>query len=264
MFAYAEAGYNECGLVRKFIAEVVAPRVNAVLGPKGAHQRRTYRLLLERANFWLDSIDRLNKPGDVQAIASGARALFELVVDLTLLAHDPQGHPYEKFFSWEGSANFAADERMDKTFQETGVPPEVADVVAATRAVLAKERPSVLEARKKYWKGKHPPRWTGRHFDADVREADRLRGNRSLEQMYALVHARLCMNVHGSTLANLRSLDEEHYSANAGVGYSLIARFACDAAELVLRLVDAHDGEVALAIAHLDARRQELQAAVAR
>ena len=74
-FALAHAFYAECQVVAQFIDDKVRVAVDqhaATVAHGASFQGQTLRAIA-----WLRSLGKLNHPGDFQAVAASARALFE-------------------------------------------------------------------------------------------------------------------------------------------------------------------------------------------
>ncbi len=74
---------------KKFVQEFVVPKLSVDVDGL-SEESKTLRALFLRSYFWLCSISKLDTEKDIQGVAAGARSLFELVVDMTLIkANDP-------------------------------------------------------------------------------------------------------------------------------------------------------------------------------
>jgi|SRR5450432_1744898 len=71
MFTIAEAFYCDCRLVRECIEDTAWPIALRECKATPSDEKTTYRLILERVLAWLHSLDRLNRPTDLQAVAAG-------------------------------------------------------------------------------------------------------------------------------------------------------------------------------------------------
>src|SRR5580698_9421319 len=85
---------------------------------------QTIRGYYSRTAGWMESIRKLAAPGDIQAVAVAARALFEAQVDLVLLHFAQVDHPAQKVFDWERSAILKHAEKVERFFQGRTLPPE--------------------------------------------------------------------------------------------------------------------------------------------
>jgi hypothetical protein len=243
-FATAELFYCDCRLIREFIEGVVWPIVRRECASTPSPERQTYSGILERAMAWLRTIDRLNQPTDVQAHAAGARSLFELSIDLTLLRFGPQQHTHEMLISWEESSYLAQADRLQRC---RSVPQFLQ--VAPVRWAAAK-RDQVIASRQRLWppkdptkKAGHPQRWTGRPFDRDVEVANGLQPTRGFDVLYATTYSFLCWNTHGSALAGLRPFEASDIGAVSSNALAICASCALDAADDVLGLLGVPDAE---------------------
>jgi hypothetical protein len=262
-FAHADAFFAECGVVEDFFAKSVRPIVDRTFD-KNRPEHHTYLGALLRITAWLRSLLKLNHPGDFQPVVAGSRALFEMAVDLTLLHHRPQDHSHDKIVAWEQSAKLKHAEGIERFYVSTGktVPSEHSDAVR----FIARERSKVHALRRQYWprrdnKPEHPDRWTGRNLPEDARAADQC-ASYEFGEFYAARFAHLCWNTHGSGLAGVRLLTENHFPGVSALGLAEGVRFAIIGGELVLRLFDKHDSITEARLRELEKRRREVRAQV--
>jgi hypothetical protein len=204
---------------------------------------------IARVTGWLRSIGKLNHPGDFQAIAAGARSLFEITVDLTLLLHD-SSCPFQKLFDWELSARLeharrvvrALDAKDDQVFRER---------VAIHRCFIQQVEPLVVERRGSWaWK-KHPPRWTGRSLRDDAMRCDSLVESTFVSH-YELRFAELCWSTHGSAFAGIRGIPEEMFPTEVALNLGDVLYLSRESARLTLKLVDRYDAICEARFSRLD------------
>jgi hypothetical protein len=214
--------------------------------------------LLLRAIGWLRTAAKLNEPGDFQAVAAGARAMFETALDLALLHFDKQRYPVEKMIAWQQSA---------KLHDALAVARYVANRPAAQKGTevivdFAQRNGAAIEVeRAKHWPPKpgkkthHPQRWTGRNLDQDALEADKL-ADRGFTDFYEHRYRRICWNVHGSGLAGVAGLDKDTFPALTVFAFDSIGHFALVTAEMALRLVGGWDAEAEIAFGECSKARR--------
>lgn len=242
-FAAGDANFAECKMVHDFIGTSVRPVVERALD-KTNPAHATYFGALLRVHAWLRSLGKLNHPGDFQAAVSGSRALFEILVDLTLLHHDPKSYSHEKIVAWERSASLKYAEGIKRFYDEGNKP--VPDDHREAVAFLAQETAAIHALRRTHWprkdgKASHPDRWTGQPLADDAERADQL-APQGLREFYAARFMPICWSTHGSGLAGVRKLREENFPAVIALGFGESARFAAASAELVVRLFGQYDG----------------------
>src|SRR5580692_8489571 len=121
-FSVASATFNECEEVRTFIDASVRPIVDRELAAMTSVERETNAAALLRVISWLRSLSKLQHPADFQAVVTCARSMFEIVVDLTLLALDAPNNPHEKLLAWEESSKVQAAQRIQSFFAGRSVP----------------------------------------------------------------------------------------------------------------------------------------------
>jgi hypothetical protein len=159
---------------------------------------------------WLGTMAKLNRPTDFQASNAGARAMLEMVVDLSLIAGKPAEHPLDKLVAWEQSAMLKHADglaRLDNTHD-----PELGSILNEWRT---KHRESVQAGREKWWPptgndagkaAKHPKRrWTGNDLAVDAQRANEVSGSDGILAVYERMHAMFCWATHGTGAVGILS-----------------------------------------------------------
>jgi hypothetical protein len=255
-FALADAHHFGCRVVADFIDQNVRPRVDAAAAANPALTHLAGILL--RAVGWLRTTQKLNEPADFQAAAAGARTIFEISVDLTLLAFDGNEHTFDKLHAWERSAKYrhAATVARHYDGKPGPFPGEVATMIGfAQRWAPAVEADRVRRWPDKRGKGRHPDRWTGHDLRHDAIEADKL-ADRGFVEFYTSRYQQICWYIHGSGLTGVANVDEEMFPALTLIAFDAIGQFAIVAAEMAVRLAGYWDAEADLAIQHLAKTRK--------
>jgi hypothetical protein len=232
-FALAHALYVECQVVARFIEDKVRAGVDQRV--RTVAHGVAFQAQLLRGIAWLRSLDKLNHPGDFQAVTAGARALFEGAVDVTLMHFDPSNYSPEKMDAWEDSAKLKHAETV--TSYLAGVGREPADHEQLILAYATREKARIDKLRRQWWpnlNGKHPLRWTGRDLGADAKTADELQAE-GFQEFYRLRYPQICWTVHGSGLAGIANISPRDFPFIGGRAYREAARFARVIAEVVSR-----------------------------
>ena len=237
VFALANAAFQTCQRVHDFVGETVRPIVDRT--SPTTEEERTYLGGLLRAHAWLRSLNKLNHPGDFQAVAAGARSLYEIAVDNTLLLLHPD-ESWEKMKAWEESTKFKASQALVRFFVQAGEP--LPSVHSPSQAFVKTEALRVKALRDRYWGGSHPPsnRWTGRDLRTDAVRADALEPA-GLTRFYDTRYRMLCWDTHGSALLTVRNLDERLFPGLTAQAFRDASEMGLRTAELILRLVDEFD-----------------------
>jgi hypothetical protein len=178
----------------------------------------------------------------------GSRALFENVVDLTLLHFDAKAHPVAKLIAWELSAKLKAAETVKSYYDEKGqqLPPDVAPQMNFIRT----ERAKIAALRALHWpgpkgKGMHPrTRWTGHDLGTDAKNATKLLPTGEFDEWSVMRYQQACWNAHGSGLAGVRGVPEAHFPGLSALAYRDCAKFALIGGEIVLREFGLWNAEV--------------------
>jgi hypothetical protein len=246
--ALASAHHTGCRVVASFIDQEVWPRVNAAAA--STSDLRYLRGILLRVRAWLRTIEKLNEPSDFQAAAAGARAVFEISVDLTLLQFDKARHTFDKVRAWEASAQHRHGITLARHYD--GKPGRPVPGVAAKIATAKRLEAEAQTDRAKRWptrKGKvrHADRWTGRDLGTDATEAEKLAA-RGFVDFYANHYQRICWYVHGSGLAVVEGLNAELFPVLSTIALQTIGQFAIVVAEMALRLAGCWEADANRAI----------------
>jgi hypothetical protein len=250
-FALADAHHFGCRVVADFIDQQVRPRIDAAAAADPTLMHLAGILL--RVVGWLRTIQKLNEPADFQAAAAGARTIFEISIDLTLLEFDKTQHTFEKLHAWERSAKFRHAAAVARHYdgKPGPLPGEVATMIGfAKRWAPAIEADRVRRWPDKKGKGRHPDRWTGHDLRHDAIEADKL-AHRGFVEFYASRYQQICWYVHGSGLTGVANINEEMFPALTLIAFDAIGQFAIVAAEMAVRLAGHWDAQADLAIQSL-------------
>ncbi len=232
-FVLGSTYYSACLLVEEFVRRTVRPI--AERANQGTPEHLTYLGALLRVLGWLGSTKKLNDPADFQPILTGSRAVFEIAVDLVLMKHD-SSTPCAQLLAWEDSAKLKAAERVQKRYSPGPMPTKH----AAQETFIRTETSRIHALRAKYWGGKHPARWTGRHLDVDAYKADTF-DSCGFAEYYDERYPQVCWNVHGSGLAGVRNITPDLFPALAGLALIEIAFFSVIGTRAVLQLLDRYD-----------------------
>lgn len=238
-FALGEGYYSQCQVAHWFLSESVLPIVERHVPAKDIEGG--IDAAFRRAMYWLSSLTKLNHPSDFQPVIAGARALFELTVDLTLLVGDRETYPMTKLMAWEDSGKLKHAQTMIRLAGQRRTGWDMGPFIGYIR-----EHSEEIQAlRDKLWpsnKGpsKHPVRWTGRSLADDAKAADTL-GGVDLEDFYLHRHAELCWSTHGSGLTGVRHLSSDQFPSLVAFAFKESAQFGMRCAKLSLRYLDAFD-----------------------
>ena len=260
-FVAADAKFRALVEVERFTAITVRPIV-AQAALNGGELERTYFGYLLRALAWLRSLNKLNHPGDFQAVAAGARSLFEITIDLTLLLHDPDC-PIAKLLAWELSTRHKHAEERLKIMSDWTDAERHESLVSGYERFVTEHTQGVAEARSTWWpkhRGKHPSRWTGQTLREDAKRCDVLTGAVSAGDFYRLRFAKLCWSTHGSGFVDTRFLSGEHFPALIAESLNDAVALALAINEIVLRALNRYDAAAADSFKVLETRIQRAYA----
>lgn len=235
-FALGAAHFEDVVTVRDFARDKIRPVVDRFSNSN--HEDGTVYGLFLRSVGWLSTLAELKHPQHFQAALAGTRTILEICIDLALLHHDRANMTPAKIMTWERSAKLKAAERTRRCFDGRELPEEHSDRVA----FIDREGPSIRAERARVWPNRrdpesHPDRWTGRPLDADAQAADRF-GSYGLRDYYDGRFAELCWGTHGSGLAGVRFVPEEHFPGIIAIAFQDAAKLGTLGCELTLRYFD--------------------------
>ncbi len=207
--------------------------------------------LFTRALAWTRTLRILRSPEHVQAATAGARALFEICVDLALLHHERTSFPVAMMELWEDSAKLDTAEKV-ATFYGNNAPSPLQEA----RLAFRQSAEIVIARRKALWGIREHPRqrWTKRSLRDDARAADQREPKLALERYYVERFAELCWNTHGSGLVGIRRLESEELSATLTQVLDDSSRLSVHIGRLTLEYLGEFN-------AHADARHKTVIAA---
>jgi hypothetical protein len=214
---------EEARSVAKYMREKVRPRLNGVLSP-------TDRVVLATGIFlrslcWMETLSRLDRVQDFQAVSVGTRFLLEGCVDLVLINHDEYGNLTAKMSDWVSSAKFKMSQELVKFYKARNE--SVPEQHEPLKFFYEANKSSISSLRSKHWSGKHPQRWTNRPLLSDCQAADLLEPIRvraelgmSLVAFHETEIHRLNWLVHGSGIAILKNAPEPWYFNTCALGFA--------------------------------------------
>ncbi|MBS2015186.1 MAG: hypothetical protein JST00_20020 [Deltaproteobacteria bacterium] len=228
--ALAEAARAQCTLLRDFMQNSARPYVDRFAQATPEHA--TVKGAFLRVLAWLHTLSRLDDPGDFQAVCSGTRALYEIVVDLVLLTHDSTNYPASKILAWEEWAKLRQAEKVVRHYQGRELPEEYRHI----QRFVDEQGPRIRQVRAATWpdaRSREPERWTGNHLHVDAEHADRF-GDYGLKNFHVDRFSQLCWSTHGSGLAGVRLIPPSLFDGVAAVPMNEASHFGFVACELTL------------------------------
>jgi hypothetical protein len=198
----------------------------------------------------METLGRLDRVQDFQAVSTGTRFLLEACVDLVLINHDEDGQLSSKMSDWASSAKFAMSQELVKFFEAANK--SVPEQHEPLKFFYEANKSSTPSLRFKHWGGKHPQRWTNRGLLSDCQAADQLEPIRipaelgmSLAAFHETEIRRLNWLVHGSGITILKNAPEPWYFNICALGFNWSSDLAVLISTLTmktLRLDEAAEG----------------------
>ena len=195
--------------VAKYVREKARPRLDGILQP--SQREVLLRGIFLRSLCWMETLTRLDRVQDFQAVSTAARSLLEACVDVVLIDHDATGQLTAKMADWVTSAKFLMSKELVKFYKERKQC--VPDQYEPLKCYYEGNKASVLALRAKHWGSIHPQRWTNCALLSDCRSADSLEPIRvpaelgmPLAEFHETEIRRFNWYVHGSGAAMLEAL----------------------------------------------------------
>lgn len=237
LFQGAQVVFNYMKAKYPLIAEA---EINSEIGHKGASMKGLWL----RAYVWMQTINKLNDPLDIQAISVGNRALLEITVDLILLHHDNTNKSGWKMIWWGESEKLKASEQVINFYNEQNL--SVPDRYEAQEEFYRNRQSSIEDMRKTLWPNRknptsHPARWTGKGslFD-DIVEADKLYGSVvkdeigfTLAEYYRTEYRKMNWRIHSGVASFLNQPPQAFYYS-CGLALKACADFGMLCTKIVL------------------------------
>jgi hypothetical protein len=172
-----------------------------------------------RMYAWMKTLAVLNEPMHYQAVASAARTLFELLLDLKILTEDTTGDSISRFLAFPELEKFRVASKVTR-FREAN--PEFAIVdPAPMRAFLEEEgRAERVNLQRRTYYGvrkngepNHPRHWTGKDVSQRAREA-----GKQFESWYHELYSGLSWHMHSGSVG-YEGLSEDGMHALFGLAH---------------------------------------------
>lgn len=228
MRARAEAFYKGTAEISKFAQSVMMPLLAGQINLSDKEKAivGTYY----RMYFWIRSMVGMNSRIHFQATAAAARSLFELLLDMKILAMDKTGKLVKKFHAFPDVERFRVAENSvsfyDTHLNLTG------RGISRRRAFINKpgRRQRIHQTILEHWgttkKGqpKRPKHWTGKEVPRRARDLGLL----EYQELYVRVYPLLSWNIHSGS-SSYAGFDEEGLEACFGVSHSVAQEAFLDA-----------------------------------
>jgi hypothetical protein len=211
----------DVGVTTKHMREVIRPRLDAILNP--TQRELCVCNIFLRALCWMETLARLDRVQDFQAVAACTRFELEAAVDLVILRSDRNGKLTTKMEAWVTSTKFKAAENATNFYRARG------ETIPAVHQPLTSfydnNRDFVKNLRIEHWGGRHPDRWTGSTLLEDCSTADGLSPVQVVDEMgigltefYETEVRRLNWLIHGSGAAILGRAPAPWFFLNVALG----------------------------------------------
>jgi hypothetical protein len=249
--------------VAKYMREKARPRLDGILHP--SPREILVSGIFLRSLCWMETLARLDRVQDFQAVSAGTRALLEACVDVVLVDHDGTGQLTMKMADWATSAKFVMSQEMVNFY--TARSQSVPEQLEPLKLFYDANKSSVSALRSKHWGGKHPPRWTNCALLSDCRTADKLEPIRipaelgmSLAEFHETEIRRLHWYVHGSGTAILESAPAPLFFLICALGFNWSSDLAVLISALTMKALKLDQAIECMDSEKRDAKNSQLAA----
>jgi hypothetical protein len=183
----------------QFAEEMMVPVLHGQIGLSPREQAITgtyYRMY-----SWMKTLATLNDTVHYQAVASAARTLFELLLDLKLLTEDASGEQIKRFLAFPEIEKFRVAKRMTE-FREANPPLADVDPTPMRNFLDEPGRAKKIDLlRSEYYgtdkEGKpiRPPHWSGKNVEQRARKA-----GKQYESWYVELYSWLSWHLHSGSV----------------------------------------------------------------
>jgi hypothetical protein len=214
-----------------FAGSKVVPILNSV--PPQSENEGIFTGIFLRIYLWMKSLVILNHSSHIQGVAVALRSMFELFLDLKILANDNNGEYYERYIAFNEIEMFN-EARKKVEFYESHFPQKgekillqqyISDQARIDRIISNLQRfwprISISDTKKiHHWHNKDV-RGKAADFGTDY------------EEIYVEFYSRLSSIVHGSGLDFFRKLQKEHFESYYSFCHQTAHKFFIEAIILV-------------------------------
>ncbi len=237
--AFAESSEH----VRFLAYDVINPLLEGALATGASDKETAITGCYYRAYAWMGTLSILREPIHFQAVAVGARSLFEIWVDMKLLMEDSTGKSVEQFHAFPKAERFRAAKKIVE-FSDKNPTLEVECAYQRTLVSNSSKEQEVealvvrLWGRNKEGEPNYPRHWSGRDLTARIPP-----GDAETKRIYSEHYPRLSWYVHSGS-AGYAGLDEGALRSCFALSHIMAQRASLNAIELVakeMRIMQAVD-----------------------
>jgi hypothetical protein len=228
--AFAESSEH----VRFLAADVINPLLQAAMATGSTDREKAVVGCYYRAYAWMFTLAILREPIHFQAVAAGARSLFELWVDLKLLLGDPAGRAVERYHAFPRVERFRAAQKIVE-FSDTHPAAKIDCTRQRTLVDDPTKQQEIASLVVKLWgkdKKRHPRylrHWSGQDLPARIPP-----GETEMEQIYNEQYPLLSWYVHSGS-AGYAGLDDNALRCCFALSHTIAQRASLVSLELVAR-----------------------------
>lgn len=189
----AQAFFSATENIDRFGREIILPQLMGLLKPNPLDQAVT--TTFGRMHAWMETLGKLNDPMHYQAVSTGARSLFELLMDLALLLSDQNGERLNRFLWFPEVEKYRVATTLDRVLRQCPDPEDLdPDTFSAFLAGPGRSQ-AVAHLRRKGWNGNSPRHWSGEK----VKDRAALLGG-DYTRLYDRLYAELSWHIHAGAV----------------------------------------------------------------
>ena len=174
-----------------------------------------------RITALVGSARRLNATPNFQSISAAARSVFELGLDLTMVASDETTESVDRVYAFNRVERFRTAHVVTHFYEGKPAPTDFDITTHAAVANDANERAAVVALKQQYWPNANVKKWP-HHWGhlSDLRARAHAAGG-AWEENYVRHYARLSWFVHGG-LVGIVGLPAAMFDVVAAMAYALV------------------------------------------
>ena len=203
-----------------FGREVMIPQLKALLSPTA--QEIALRDTYYKMHLLLGSAIAMNRVDHFQSVAALTRSLFELLLDVKIIAADTTGDAVKRYNEFPEIERYRRAEQL--IAYDAQHPGQIKQDLSAQRAFVSEAVRQAKFAAPTGAKRRHPEHWSGMNARDRARHVGK-------EALYVEVYAFLSWYVHAGP-AGTAGLSRDAIESLFGVCYGLIRRILLDAIEV--------------------------------
>lgn len=231
---HSEAFYNGTLTAYKTVNKHIVPVITKIKGKNDAEKAIIGAFF--RAHACMHSMSKLDDILDFQVVASCARTIFEILVDIKLLSLDSTGKLAVKYHLFPTIEKFNSAQKINRFWEKYKT--DLGDCFNEQRDLVKSFKKKIDKAVKQKWginkknKPYYPRHWTGKNLECRVREL-----SLKYKIYYYKLYPTLSWFVHSGS-ACYDGFDEEDFFAAFGLAHSIALDSYLEALTICVEFVE--------------------------